>query len=99
MGNLKKEEEKKKKEIMPYIKKINRIAEIPGPKISDYFGPKIKVKNQKEEPEIIWLPSPDKENQRAPLSAGLATPPRNRRPLGPHNHWVETPSCQGSPFK
>ena len=87
---------------MPVLKINNAtVSKNQGPKIDHYFRTKIDKQKIVEEPEIIWLPTPDKENERAPLSDDSwmsQTPPNQRLPLGPITNWVETPTCPWSPF-
>ena len=81
---------------MPKNIKKNLVA-MKGPKINDYFGPKIKI--EPTEPEIIWLPTPAKEEERAPASLMANSPPRHRLPLHSIQNWLGTPICPETPNK
>ena len=48
------------------------------------------------------MPTPDKQNEPAPLSDDSwmpKTPPNHRLSLGTRKHWGETPSFLGTPFQ
>ena len=81
---------------MPKNIKKNLVA-MKGPKIEDYFGPKIKI--EPTEPEIIWLPTPAKEKERAPTSLMANSPSRHRLPLATIQDWFGTPIRPETPNK